>query len=144
MVDIQLIGHSRGSVVITQAMQDLQNDLNNIPQAAGGYWLLTYLDPHLSHAQRRRIRRRQTTGRQDSILSWQLLEADSPLEDQLWAWRSNVVHFMLTTDYCERTGRVIRERRQLMRTASQRGRLEEADTTKLGQRTCTQNPSRAV
>ena len=46
VVDIQLIGHSRGSVVITQAMDDLQNDLGKIPQAAGGYWLLTYLDPH--------------------------------------------------------------------------------------------------
>jgi hypothetical protein len=50
VVDLQLIGHSRGSVVITRAMQDLQNDLNKIPQAAGGYWLLTYLDPHPAHA----------------------------------------------------------------------------------------------
>ena len=46
VVDIQLIGHSRGAVVITQAMLDLQKDLRKIPQAAGGYWLLTYLDPH--------------------------------------------------------------------------------------------------
>ena len=50
VVDIQLIGHSRGSVVITQAAEDLQNDLPNISQAAGGYWLLTYLDPHPAHA----------------------------------------------------------------------------------------------
>jgi hypothetical protein len=50
VVDLQLIGHSRGSVVITRAMQDLQNDLSKIPQAAGGYWLLTYLDPHPAHA----------------------------------------------------------------------------------------------
>ena len=50
VVDIKLIGHSRGSVVITQAMQDLQDNLSTIPQAAGGYWLLTYLDPHPAHA----------------------------------------------------------------------------------------------
>jgi hypothetical protein len=50
VVDIQLIGHSRGSVVITQAMQDLEGNLSSIPQAAGGYWLLTYLDPHPAHA----------------------------------------------------------------------------------------------
>jgi hypothetical protein len=31
-------------------MQDLQNNLQKIPQAAGGYWLLTYLDPHPAHA----------------------------------------------------------------------------------------------
>jgi len=50
VVDLQLIGHSRGSVVITQAMQALQDNLSSIPQAAGGYWLLTYLDPHPAHA----------------------------------------------------------------------------------------------
>jgi hypothetical protein len=49
VVDIHLIGHSRGSVVITQAMQSLQDDLAQIPQAEGGYWELTYLDPHPSH-----------------------------------------------------------------------------------------------
>ncbi len=49
VVDLHLIGHSRGSVVVTQAFQDLQNDLSQIPQAAGGYWLLTYLDPHPAH-----------------------------------------------------------------------------------------------
>ena len=49
VVDLHIIGHSRGSVVITQAMQTLQDDLSKIPQAAGGYWELTYLDPHPSH-----------------------------------------------------------------------------------------------
>ena len=49
VVDLQLIGHSRGSVVITQAMKTLQKDLAKIPQAKGGYWELTYLDPHPSH-----------------------------------------------------------------------------------------------
>ncbi len=49
VVDIQMIGHSRGSVVITQAMQTLQDDLAKIPQAKGGFWELTYLDPHPSH-----------------------------------------------------------------------------------------------
>jgi hypothetical protein len=49
VVDLHLIGHSRGSVVITQAMQTLQDDLAKIPQARGGYWELTYLDPHPSH-----------------------------------------------------------------------------------------------
>lgn len=49
VVDLQLIGHSRGSVVITQAMKTLQKDLAEIPQAKGGFWELTYLDPHPSH-----------------------------------------------------------------------------------------------
>ena len=49
VVDLHLIGHSRGSVVITYAMQTLQSDLAKIPQAAGGFWELTYLDPHPSH-----------------------------------------------------------------------------------------------
>ena len=49
VVDLQLIGHSRGSVVITQAMKTLQKDLAKIPQAKGGFWELTYLDPHPSH-----------------------------------------------------------------------------------------------
>jgi hypothetical protein len=49
VVDLHLIGHSRGSVVITQAMQTLQDDLAMIPQAQGGFWELTYLDPHPSH-----------------------------------------------------------------------------------------------
>jgi FG-GAP-like repeat len=49
VVDLHLIGHSRGSVVITYAMQTLQDDLAKIPQARGGYWELTYLDPHPSH-----------------------------------------------------------------------------------------------
>ncbi len=49
VVDLQLIGHSRGSVVITQAMKTLQNNLAKIPQAKGGFWELTYLDPHPSH-----------------------------------------------------------------------------------------------
>jgi hypothetical protein len=49
VVDLQLIGHSRGSVVITQAMKTLQNDLPRIPQAKGGFWELTNLDPHPSH-----------------------------------------------------------------------------------------------
>jgi hypothetical protein len=50
VADIHLIGHSRGSVVITTAMQAIQDSLATIPQAAGGYWRLTYLDPHPSHA----------------------------------------------------------------------------------------------
>ncbi len=49
VVDLQLIGHSRGSVVITQAMKNLQKNLAKIPQAKGGFWELTYLDPHPSH-----------------------------------------------------------------------------------------------
>jgi hypothetical protein len=49
VVDLQLIGHSRGSVVITQAMKTLQRSLAAIPQAKGGFWELTYLDPHPAH-----------------------------------------------------------------------------------------------
>ncbi len=47
--DLHLIGHSRGSAVITQAAQTLQDDIASLPLAAGGYWRLTYLDPHPSH-----------------------------------------------------------------------------------------------
>jgi hypothetical protein len=50
VVDLHFIGHSRGSVVVTQAMQDLQRDLAKIPPAAGGYWRLTLLDPHPAHS----------------------------------------------------------------------------------------------
>jgi hypothetical protein len=50
VADIHLIGHSRGSVVITTAMQTIQDSLSSIPQAAGGYWRMSYLDPHPSHA----------------------------------------------------------------------------------------------
>jgi hypothetical protein len=44
VVDLHLIGHSRGSVVISQAMQDLQG--TTIPELEGGYKRMTMLDPH--------------------------------------------------------------------------------------------------
>ena len=50
VVDPHWIGHSRGSVVITQAAHLVQANLALVPQAAGGYWRLTYLDPHPAHA----------------------------------------------------------------------------------------------
>ena len=49
VVDLQLIGHSRGSVVITEAMKTIQNRLPQIPQAKGGFWELTYLNAHPAH-----------------------------------------------------------------------------------------------
>jgi hypothetical protein len=49
VVDLHFIAHSRGSVVITTAMQQLSNDLPNLPALQGGYWRETLLDPHPSH-----------------------------------------------------------------------------------------------
>jgi hypothetical protein len=44
VIDLQLIGHSRGSVVICNALADLIQA--GIPQLAHGYKKLTFLDPH--------------------------------------------------------------------------------------------------
>ena len=47
VIDVQLIGHSRGSAVIGQAMQDLVNQLSpEEPALVRGYYKLTFLDPH--------------------------------------------------------------------------------------------------
>jgi hypothetical protein len=44
VVDLHLIGHSRGAVVISQALQDLVGTTD--PVLAGGYKVMTVLDPH--------------------------------------------------------------------------------------------------
>jgi hypothetical protein len=44
VVDLHLIGHSRGAVVISQALGDLVGTTD--PVLAGGYKLMTVLDPH--------------------------------------------------------------------------------------------------
>ena len=44
VVDLDLIGHSRGAVVISQALQDL--DGTTFPALAGGFKKMTLLDPH--------------------------------------------------------------------------------------------------
>ena len=44
VVDLDLIGHSRGAVVISQALQDLYHTAG--PGLAGGYVKMTLLDPH--------------------------------------------------------------------------------------------------
>ncbi len=48
VVDLQLIGHSRGGVVISQAGLDLQILENNglLPQLKAGFLEMTFLDPH--------------------------------------------------------------------------------------------------
>src|SRR5262249_3469350 len=47
VVDLHLIGHSRGTVVIGQALQDLFDQPGNAPAAlAAGYKKATLLDPH--------------------------------------------------------------------------------------------------
>jgi hypothetical protein len=43
-VDIQFVGHSRGAVVISQALQDLVGTQD--PALTGGYFRMTMLDPH--------------------------------------------------------------------------------------------------
>ncbi len=44
VVDVQFIGHSRGSVVISQALEDLQNTA--FTPLKKGYRIMTMLDPH--------------------------------------------------------------------------------------------------
>ena len=53
IIDVQLIGHSRGSAVIDQAMQMLVNVNAGsvLPQLAHGYYKLTFLDPHPANNQ---------------------------------------------------------------------------------------------
>jgi hypothetical protein len=46
VVDIELIGHSRGGAVVNQAFTDLQADAATVPKLAGGYWREVLLDPH--------------------------------------------------------------------------------------------------
>jgi len=46
IVDIELIGHSRGAVVVNRAFTDLQAASSTISQLRGGYWRETLLDPH--------------------------------------------------------------------------------------------------
>ncbi len=51
VIDVQLIGHSRGSAVIGQAMQDLVDELApEGPALQEGYYKLTFLDPHPANA----------------------------------------------------------------------------------------------
>ncbi len=49
VVDLDLIGHSRGAVVISQALQDLDGTTD--PVLAGGYVKMTVLDPHPANNQ---------------------------------------------------------------------------------------------
>jgi hypothetical protein len=44
VVDVHLIGHSRGAVVVSEAAQDLA--IAATPELAGGYLKMTLLDPH--------------------------------------------------------------------------------------------------
>jgi hypothetical protein len=44
VIDIQFIGHSRGTVVISQTLQDIANEGN--PIFTGGFLQMTMLDPH--------------------------------------------------------------------------------------------------
>ena len=46
VVDLELIGHSRGAVVVNQAFTDLQAATAHIKQLVGGYWREVLLDPH--------------------------------------------------------------------------------------------------
>lgn len=51
VVDVHLIGHSRGGVVISQVGLDLQfmEHYGLIPQVQAGYLKMTFLDPHPAH-----------------------------------------------------------------------------------------------
>ncbi len=51
VIDVQLIGHSRGTSVVGWAMQDLVSQLSSAPDALQeGYFGLTLLDPHPANA----------------------------------------------------------------------------------------------
>jgi hypothetical protein len=49
VVDVQFIGHSRGAVVISQALQDLEGTTD--PALKGAYLRMTLLDPHPANNQ---------------------------------------------------------------------------------------------
>ena len=46
IINVQLIGHSRGASVIGLAMQELVTNPPDIPQLQHGYYEMTFLDPH--------------------------------------------------------------------------------------------------
>ena len=46
VVDLHLIGHSRGAVVVTQAMKEFDENVNYVPQLRHGFMMETLLDPH--------------------------------------------------------------------------------------------------
>lgn len=51
VIDLHLIGHSRGAVVISQAALDLEamEQKGILPQLRAGYLKMTFLDPHPAH-----------------------------------------------------------------------------------------------
>jgi hypothetical protein len=51
IVDLELIGHSRGAVVVNQAFTQLQADSTKITKLQGGYWREVLLDPHPASTQ---------------------------------------------------------------------------------------------
>jgi hypothetical protein len=51
VVDLELIGHSRGAVVVNQAFTKLEADSTKIPKLEGGYWREVLLDPHPANPQ---------------------------------------------------------------------------------------------
>ena len=51
IIDVQLIGHSRGASVIGLAMNELIDKGSSIPHLGDGYYELTFLDPHPANAQ---------------------------------------------------------------------------------------------
>ena len=51
VVDVHLIGHSRGAVVVSTVVQSLISNAGNIPQMDHGYYKVTLLDPHPANLQ---------------------------------------------------------------------------------------------
>ncbi len=51
IVDIEMIGHSRGAVVVNQAFIKLEADSGSIKRLQGGYWREVLLDPHPANPQ---------------------------------------------------------------------------------------------
>ena len=72
VIDLQLIGHSRGTSVVGWAMQDLVSHLASAPDALQeGYLELTLLDPHPANA---------STVQEQSVISTGVPDADLTVE----------------------------------------------------------------
>ncbi len=72
VIDLQLIGHSRGTSVVGWAMQDLVSHLASAPDALQeGYLELTLLDPHPANA---------STAQEQSVISTGVPDADLTVE----------------------------------------------------------------
>jgi hypothetical protein len=79
VVDLVLIGHSRGAVVVNRAFQALQNHLSSIPQLAGSTWQEVLLDPHPSSSATNRLR--SYTGAEGAVINFGYQTVQAKMRD---------------------------------------------------------------